>query len=67
MISLKPLFAFLAYHNISIKELSEKSGVAEETLSKMKKTNSFTFAVINKICTTLNLDIEDIMRYEDKI
>lgn len=65
MISIKPLFGFLAYHNISLKELSEKSGVAVPTLSKMKKTGEFTFSVIDKICQALNVNIKDIMRYED--
>ena len=65
MISIKPLFGFLAYHNITLTELSEKSGVAYDTLLKMKKTGNFTFYVIDKICTCLNIGIEDVMRYEE--
>ena len=64
MISIKPLFGFLAYHNISLKELSEKSGVAVPTLSKMKKTGEFTMFTIDKLCQALNVNIKDILRYE---
>lgn len=65
MISIKPLFGFMAYHNISIKELSKKSGITETTLQRMKKTGEFTFGTIDKLCRTLNLEIKDIMRYEE--
>lgn len=65
MISIKPLFGFMAYHNISIKELSKKSGITETTLQRMKKTGEFTFGTINKLCQALNLEIKDVMRYED--
>ena len=64
MISIKPLFGFLAYHNISLKELSAKSGVSYNTLIKMKKTGRFSFSVIEKICTCLNIGIKDVLRYE---
>ena len=66
MISIKPLFGFLAYHNISLKELARKSGVSYITLIKMKKTGEFSFSVIDKICTCLNLEIKDVMRYDEK-
>lgn len=64
MISMKPLFGWLAYRNISLKELSEKSGIGYSTLLKMRKDNSFTVRNLDKICTTLNVNIKDIMRYE---
>ena len=64
MISMKPLFGWLAYHRISLKELSEKSGIGYATILNMRKTNSFTVRNLDKICTTLNLNIKDIMRFE---
>lgn len=64
MISMKPLFGWLAYRNISLKELSEKSGVGYATLLNMRKNNSFTVKALDKICQTLNVNIKDIMRYE---
>ena len=65
MISIRPLFGFLAYHNISLKELSKKAGVSYAVLMKMRKTGEFSFSVIEKICTCLNLGIDDVMKYED--
>lgn len=65
LISIKPLFGFLAYHNISLKELSRKSGVSYTTLIKIKKTGVFSFSVIEKICTCLNIGIKDVMRYDE--
>lgn len=64
VISIKPLFGFLAYHNISYAELTRKSGVSTPTLTKMKKTGEFSWVVIDKICQALNVNIKDIMRYE---
>ena len=65
MISMKPLFGWLAYRNISLQELSEKSGVGYPTLLKMRKNNSFTVKALDKICQTLSVNIKDIMRYEE--
>lgn len=65
MISLKPLFMFLAYNDISIKELSEKSGVSYVRLLEMRRKNVFTKKHIDKICNCLNIGIKDVMRYED--
>ena len=64
MISMKPLFGWLAYRNISLKEKKEKSGIGYPTLLNMRKNNSFTVRNLDKICTTLNVNIKDIMRYE---
>ncbi len=64
MISLKPLFAYLAYHRISKQELAEKSGVPYQGICKMRRNNTFNTTNLNKICTALNLNIKDVMRYE---
>lgn len=65
MISIKPLFGFLAYNDISLSEFAEKCGMGYTTVLKIKKTGKFTRRQIDKICTCLNLNIKDIMRYED--
>ena len=59
MVSLKPLFGYLAYHDISLKELSEKTGISYATLKKMRNTDDFTIRVIDRICLCLNLNIKD--------
>ena len=65
MISIKPLFGFLAYHNITLRELSKRSGISCFTLSRMKKTGEFSLSTIDKLCSTLNLEIKDVLRYEE--
>lgn len=63
MISMKPLMGYLAYHNISLKELADKSGVSYPTLLKMQHEAAFNTSVLDKICTTLNVNIGQIMKY----
>jgi DNA-binding Xre family transcriptional regulator len=48
-----------------MRELSKRSGVHVVTLQRMKKTGEFSFGVIDKLCHTLNLEIKDVMRYEE--
>ena len=65
MLTLKPLFGYLAYNRISIKELAEKSGISYKVLLFMRKNNTFNKTNLDKICTCLNLNIKDVMRYEE--
>lgn len=65
MLTLKPLFGWLAYNRISLKELAEKSGVNYGTLLTMRKNNTFNKENLDKICTCLNIGIKDVMRYEE--
>ena len=64
MISARPLFGYLAYHKITRKELSEKTGISMLTLTKMYQ-NDFTLKTVDRICTCLNLEIKDVLRYEE--
>ena len=65
MINYKPLLGFLAYHNISLKELSEKSGVNYFTLQRLKKHKEISWNSLGKICECLRLNIKDVLRYEE--
>ncbi len=64
MLTLKPLFGFLAYNRITLKELAQKSGVNYQTLVLMRRNNTFNAANLDKICTCLNIGIKDVMRYD---
>lgn len=64
MITLKPLFGFLAYNRIPLKELAQKSGVCYQTILLMRRNNTFNAKNLDKICTCLNIGIKDVMRYE---
>ncbi len=65
MINYKPLLGFIAYHNISLKELSEKSGVPYSTLQRLKKHKEISWVSLGKICECLRLNIKDVIRYEE--
>ena len=64
MLTFKPLFGFLAYNRISVKELSEKTGIPYQTLLSMRRTSTFCTRNLDKICTALNIGIKDVMRYD---
>ena len=56
---------YLAYNNISLKELAEKTGITYNTILNIRKTNKFTKRNLDKICTCLNIEIKDVMRYDE--
>ena len=64
MISMNPLFAYLAYHRISIKELAEKTNLSYISIYNMKHKNTFCTSNLDKVCAALNINIKDVMRYE---
>lgn len=66
MVTLKPLFGFLAYHRISLKELAERTGLSYQTVMTMRRNDTFTLKSIDKICFALNLGIKDVMRFEEE-
>lgn len=60
--SYKKLFKLLIDREMKIKGLSEKAGVSQATLAKMKKDGATVSSdVLVKICTALDCKIEDIM------
>ena len=65
MITFKPLFGYLAEHHITLTDLSEMTDITVTTLTRMKKTGSFSRNTLDKICSVLKIDIRDVMRYDD--
>ena len=60
--SYKKLFKLLIDRNMKKKELAELSGVSVATITKMGKDGvSVNSDVLVKICTALNVGIDDIM------
>ena len=56
----------MADRKMSLKELSEKVGVANVNLSKMKtgKISAIRFSTLAAICETLNCQPGDILEYD---
>ena len=65
MLSLKPLFGYLAYNRISLKELAKRSGLSYQALVFIKRDNTMSKDSLDKICTCLNLRIDQVMRYDE--
>ncbi|MBR1539806.1 MAG: helix-turn-helix transcriptional regulator [Clostridia bacterium] len=57
----------MADRKISLNELSEKVGVANVNLSKLKngKVSAIRFSTLEAICKTLNCQPGDILEYKD--
>lgn len=57
----------MADRKISLNELSEKVGVANVNLSKMKtgKVSAIRFSTLNAICRVLKCQPGDILEYEE--
>ena len=55
----------MADRKMSLNELSEKVGVANVNLSKIKtgKVNAIRFSTLNAICTVLECQPGDILQY----
>ncbi len=57
----------MADRKMSLNELSEKVGVANVNLSKIKmgKVNAIRFSTLNAICRVLNCQPGDILEYTE--
>ncbi len=63
MIIFNKLFAYLAEHDISRKELSEKSGISTDVISDLRYNRKSNTHTIEKLCKALNCKPEDIIEY----
>lgn len=57
----------MADRKMSLNELSEKVGIANVNLSKIKtgKVSAIRFSTLNAICKTLNCQPGDILEYQE--
>lgn len=65
MLTLKPLWGYLAYNRITLKELAKRSGLSYQALVFIKRDNTMSKDSLDKICTCLNLRIDQVMRYDE--
>lgn len=63
MICFNRLFSYLAEHDISRKELSEKSGINLHILSRLRHNGKANTQIIEKLCSALDCSISDIVEY----
>lgn len=63
-ISYKKLWKLLIDKDMTAVELREKTGIAPNTMTKLRRNEEVTLTVLSKICATLEADIGDIMEFQ---
>lgn len=65
MISYKPLFRLLIEKNMTKTELRIALGFSPNTIAKLAKNEYVSLETIDKICSFLNCNIEDVIEHVD--
>lgn len=65
MISYEPLFNTLKLKKMSLSDLKKQVGISTVTLAKFRKYESVNLSIINRICLTLNCNINDVVEITD--
>ena len=60
-ISYKKLCKLLIDKDMTAAQLRERTGIAPNTMTKLRRDEEVSMAVLIKICTALNANIGDIM------
>ena len=62
-ISYNKLWKLLIDKKMSQADLRKAAGIAPNTMTRLRRDEEVTLAVLNKICKTLEVDIGDIMEF----
>ena len=65
-VSYERLWKLLIYRKISKADLRKASGIAPNTMTKLRRNEEVTLTVLGKICKVLEADYGDIIEYVDK-
>ena len=60
-VSYKRLWKLLIDYDMSQAELRQKAGIAPNTMTKLRRNQALAMCVLIKICSTLNVNIGDVM------
>ena len=60
-VSYKKLWKLLIDKDMTAVELREKTGIAPNTITKLRRNEEVSMTVLVKICTALNANIGDVM------
>ena len=63
-ISYKRLFKLLIDKNMKKKDLCEVAKISTTSVTKLKNNQNVNTEIIEKICSALDCNVEDIMEYE---
>ena len=62
-ISYNKLWKLLVDKKMSKADLRKAAGIAPNTMTRLRRDEEVTLYVLNKICSTLDVDIGDIMEF----
>ena len=62
-ISYNKLWKLLVDKRMSKAELRKAAGIAPNTMTRLRRDEEVTLTVLHKICSTLDVDIGDIMEF----
>ena len=62
-ISYNKLWKLLIDKKMSKADLRKAAGIAPNTMTRLRRDEEVTLAVLNKICMTLEVDIGEIMEF----
>ena len=62
-ISYNKLWKLLVDKKMSKADLRKAAGIAPNTMTRLRRDEEVTVSVLSKICSTLNVDIGDIMEF----
>lgn len=62
-ISYNKLWKLLVDRKMSKADLRKAAGIAPNTMTRLRRDEEVTLAVLSKICKTLEVDIGDIMEF----
>ena len=66
-ISYNKLWKLLVDKKMSKADLRKAAGIAPNTMTRLRRDEEVTLAVLNKICSTLEVNIGDIMEFLPEI
>lgn len=66
-ISYNKLWKLLVDKKMSKADLRKAAGIAPNTMTRLRRDEEVTLAVLNKICSTLNVDIGDVLEFMPEI
>jgi putative transcriptional regulator len=64
-ITYAPLWKVLERRKLPKGYLREEVGLSSMTVAKLFKNEPITFSVLDRICMTMGLRVQDVIRYED--
>ena len=62
-VSYNKLWKLLIDKKMSKAEMRRAAGISPNTLTKLNRDEEVTMTIINQICTTLQVDIGDVMEF----